>query len=137
MRSGYRRAMDDLEGSIDQVATTTGFSGVVRVDRDGRLDVARAYGLAHRCCSVPNTVDTRFGIASGTKGLTALTVVSLIEEGLLTLATPARSGDNTSSHRGPTTCPDGLAIPGRAPVPEPLRSGASSRDLRGESGPGS
>jgi CubicO group peptidase (beta-lactamase class C family) len=82
--------MDDLEAWIDRVAASTGFSGVVRVDRDGRSAVARAYGLAHRCCSVRNTVDTRFGVASGTKGLTALTVTSLIEEGLLDLATTAR-----------------------------------------------
>ena len=34
---------------------------------------------------IPNTVDTQFAIASGTKGLTALTVVSLIEDGALDL----------------------------------------------------
>ena len=37
------------------------------------------------------SVDTRFAIASGTKGLTALAVVSLIEEGRLELSTTARS----------------------------------------------
>jgi CubicO group peptidase (beta-lactamase class C family) len=36
-------------------------------------------------------VDTQFAIASGTKGLTALTVVSLIEDGRLELSTTARS----------------------------------------------
>jgi CubicO group peptidase (beta-lactamase class C family) len=51
----------------------------------------RAYGLAHRGYEIPNEVDTRFGIASGAKGFTALAVVSLIEEGLLELSTPARS----------------------------------------------
>jgi len=35
-------------------------------------------------------VDTRFAIASGTKGLTALTVVSLISDDVLKLETPAR-----------------------------------------------
>jgi CubicO group peptidase (beta-lactamase class C family) len=83
--------MDDLAGSVDRVATTTGFSGVVRVDLGGRVELARAYGLAHRGCHLPITVDTRFGIASGTKGLTALTVMSLVEEGRLDLATTARS----------------------------------------------
>jgi CubicO group peptidase (beta-lactamase class C family) len=39
---------------------------------------------------VANTVATRFAIASGTKGLTALTVVGLIEDGHLTPATTAR-----------------------------------------------
>jgi CubicO group peptidase (beta-lactamase class C family) len=50
----------------------------------------RAYGLAHRGYEIPNEVDTRFGIASGAKGFTALGVVSLIEEGLLELSTAAR-----------------------------------------------
>jgi CubicO group peptidase (beta-lactamase class C family) len=40
---------------------------------------------------VPNAIDTRFAIASGVKGLTALTVVSLIEQGALRLSTTARS----------------------------------------------
>ena len=41
---------------------------------------------------IANTSDTQFAIASGTKGLTALAVVSLIEDGTLELATPARFG---------------------------------------------
>jgi CubicO group peptidase (beta-lactamase class C family) len=40
---------------------------------------------------VPNTVETQFATASGTKGLTALAVASLIEDGLLALSTTARS----------------------------------------------
>jgi CubicO group peptidase (beta-lactamase class C family) len=40
---------------------------------------------------VPNTVDMRFGIASGTKTITALTVMSLVDEGILDLTTTARS----------------------------------------------
>ena len=68
-----------------------GFSGVVRVDRGGEVELAKAYGLAHRGYGIPNTVDTQFAIASGTKGLTALAVVSLIEDGALELATTARS----------------------------------------------
>ena len=67
--------MDRPDDSVDRVAADTGFSGVVRVDRDGEVALARAYGLAHRGWGVANTVDTRFAIASGTKGLTALTVV--------------------------------------------------------------
>jgi CubicO group peptidase (beta-lactamase class C family) len=83
--------VDDLESSVDRVAEATGFSGVVRVDRGGRVEFAKAYGLAHRGHGIPNAVDTRFGLASGTKGLTALTVMSLIDEGRLALGTTARS----------------------------------------------
>ena len=37
-----------LEGELDALAAETGFSGVVRVDRGGEVELARAYGLAHR-----------------------------------------------------------------------------------------
>ena len=78
-------------GDIDEIAEDTGFSGVVQIDRAGEIEFAKAYGLANRAYGVPNTVDTRFGIASGGKGFTALTVLSLIREGALTLDTTARS----------------------------------------------
>lgn len=77
--------------STATIAAATGFSGVVRVDRGGRTEFAQAHGFADRSWRVANTLDTRFGLASGTKGLTALTVVSLIEEGRLGFDTPARA----------------------------------------------
>jgi CubicO group peptidase (beta-lactamase class C family) len=83
--------VDDLESSVDHVAAATGFSGVVRVDRGGRVEFAKAYGPAHRGYGIPNAVDTRFGLASGTKALTALSIMSLIEAGRLDLDTTARS----------------------------------------------
>ena len=66
--------MNRLGASVDRVAAETGFSGVVRVDRGDDVQLAKAYGLAHRGCQIANAVDTRFAIASGTKGLTALTI---------------------------------------------------------------
>jgi CubicO group peptidase (beta-lactamase class C family) len=83
--------MDALNDAVDRVAAQTGFSGVVRVDRDGRSAFAAAYGLADREHGVPNTVETRFATASGTKTLTARTIVSLIQVGALDLETTARS----------------------------------------------
>lgn len=83
--------MSALEPELDSIAAETDFSGVVRVDRADRIEIAKAYGLAHRGYGIPNEIDTRFAIASGTKGLTALTVVSLVEDGLLELSTSARS----------------------------------------------
>jgi CubicO group peptidase (beta-lactamase class C family) len=80
-----------LEESIDRIAAETRFSGVVQIQRGDDVQFARAYGLADRGHGASNTIDTQFAIASGTKGLTALTVVSLIEEGRLALGTTARS----------------------------------------------
>src|SRR5262245_6329380 len=83
--------MVPLPDAVDAVAEATGFAGVVAVDHRGRTEFAKAYGYAHRAYQIPNTVDTRFAVASGSKGLTALTIVCLIEQGLLRLSTTARS----------------------------------------------
>ncbi|ONI75727.1 serine hydrolase [Kribbella sp. ALI-6-A] len=79
------------QGDIDEIADRTGFSGVVWIDRAGQIEFAKAYGQANRTYGVPNTLDTRFGIASGSKGFTALAVLSLVQEGVLELSTTARS----------------------------------------------
>lgn len=55
------------------------------------VQLVKVYGRAHRGCHLVDPIDTQFAVASGTKGLTALTVVSLIEKGRLELATTARS----------------------------------------------
>lgn len=94
VRRRYSAAMNarpSLPDAVDAIAGEHGFSGAVSVDRGGEVEFARAYGPAHRAHRIPNTVDTRFAIASGTKGLTALVVVSLIEQGVLDLSTTARS----------------------------------------------
>src|SRR5664279_1032115 len=83
--------MTALGEPVDRLAAESGFSGAVRVDHGDDVLLARAYGLAHRGYGIANTVDTQFAIASGTKGLTALAVVSLIEEGRFDTATSARS----------------------------------------------
>ena len=79
-----------LAARIDEVAATTGFSGVVRVDRGDTTEVEAAFGLADRRHGTPMTTATRLGIASGTKGVTALTVMGLVAEGALSLDTRVR-----------------------------------------------
>jgi CubicO group peptidase (beta-lactamase class C family) len=83
--------MSALARDLDRIAAETGFSGVVRVDPGDDSEVVRAYGLADRAHEIPNAPDTQFGIASGTKGLTALVVMRLVEDGALDLSTSARS----------------------------------------------
>lgn len=82
--------MEITTTTLDENAAATDFSGVVRID-NGNGVLERAYGLAHRGHAIPIEPSTRFAIASGTKGLTALTVVSLVEAGLLEPSTTARS----------------------------------------------
>ena len=83
--------MRSLAEVVDEAVRRTGFTGVVRVDRDGGTELAAAYGLADRAHGIPNTVETQFATASGTKTLTALVVLALVERGVLRLDTRARS----------------------------------------------
>src|SRR6266496_3327420 len=82
--------MGGLLEEVDRLAAGTGFSGAVRVDGHAGVELA-AWGLAHRGWGIANTTDTRFAIASGGKGLTALAVMALVADGVLDLGTPARA----------------------------------------------
>jgi CubicO group peptidase (beta-lactamase class C family) len=71
---------------VDSIAQETGFSGAIQVG-----DWKAAYGEADRTHRLDNTTTTRFAIASGSKGMTALAVMSLVVDGSLSLDTSARS----------------------------------------------
>lgn len=75
---------------IVAAAAADGFSGVMRVRVDGELIHEAAVGMADRVNGIPIELDTRMAIASGTKPITALAVLALVERGQLTLDTPAR-----------------------------------------------
>lgn len=82
--------VDDVRRSLEEAAGPN-FSGVVRVDRPGERSLVVVSGWADRRYRIPITERTVFGIASGAKTVTALVVLALVERGLLTLDTPARS----------------------------------------------
>jgi CubicO group peptidase (beta-lactamase class C family) len=76
---------------VEEAANSSGFSGVVRGDRASETLLSAAYGFADRAHRIPNTVETQYATASGTKTLTALAVMALVERGTLALDTTARS----------------------------------------------
>jgi CubicO group peptidase (beta-lactamase class C family) len=78
----------DWAGGLAEV--TDGFSGVVTVTVGDSVEFEQAYGRADRAHGTPVTAATTFGIASATKGFTALTVVSLVLDGSLGTDTTAR-----------------------------------------------
>jgi len=86
----YRPVMSKTVERVEQVASETGFSGVVRLDRAGVTEVSGAYGLADRRHKIPMTVDSQLAIASGSKAMTALVITALAERGHLALSTRAR-----------------------------------------------
>lgn len=75
--------VDTLNSSID----AHGFSGVISIRQHGCVLYERAAGYADRSNQVENTLDTRFGIASGTKFLTALAIGKLIAAQKLSFST--------------------------------------------------
>ncbi|MDQ1367257.1 MAG: hypothetical protein QOE57_3299, partial [Acidimicrobiaceae bacterium] len=48
-------SVEAIGDSVDRITAETGFSGVVRIDRDHGVVLAKAYGLAHRGHAVANT----------------------------------------------------------------------------------
>ena len=82
--------MSELSRRVDERAAEVGFAGVVRLERSGVVAHDVAYGLADRSHRIPMATDNQLGMASGSKTFTALVVMRLVEEGLLSLATTAR-----------------------------------------------
>ena len=76
--------------SLDDAVAKNAFTGVATVHVDGARTFERVEGFAHRGYGVPMTVDTRIAIASGNKGFTALAIMRLVEDGVLTLDQPVR-----------------------------------------------
>ncbi len=68
-----------------------GFSGVCLVKRGETEILHEAYGHAHRGFGIPNTVETRFDIASVTKTFTAAAILQQIEAGEISLETQVMS----------------------------------------------
>lgn len=97
--------MQSLDELVDATAKEHRFSGVVRVDRGTSTELVRAYGDADRRHGIKNTIDTQFATASATKTFTALTVMALVESGILDLTTTARSvlGDDLPEIAGDVT----------------------------------
>ncbi|MFT4294859.1 MAG: serine hydrolase domain-containing protein [Micropruina sp.] len=71
-------------------ATDNGFTGAIRVEAAGECLFEQAFGLADRAHGIPNTAETQFGMASGSKTFTALAVLSLVADGIMSLDDPAR-----------------------------------------------
>jgi len=62
------------------------FSGAVLVAKNGAVVFENAYGYLNREGEQPNTIHTRFPIASVTKQFTAMLVLQFVEEGKIHLA---------------------------------------------------
>lgn len=83
------------------------FHGAVLVAEDGKVIYSKAFGLANIEDGIPNTLTTRFGLASVSKQFTSMLVLQLVESGKLSLdgavtdyfpGYPAKPGDRITIH---------------------------------------
>jgi CubicO group peptidase (beta-lactamase class C family) len=79
---------EGVRGRLDRRVPTHEFSGVAIVWRDGAPIFEYTGGIAHCSRGVPITNETRFGVASVTKMVTATTALRLVDRGQLRLDQP-------------------------------------------------
>ncbi|MDB4890645.1 MAG: hypothetical protein JWL61_2500 [Gemmatimonadetes bacterium] len=72
--------------STMRVAERAGFSGVVRVEREGKVLLDKGYGYANRAARTPFTRETVVQIGSNTKDFTAVAILQLQAAGKLSLS---------------------------------------------------
>jgi CubicO group peptidase (beta-lactamase class C family) len=77
-----------LETRVGKRAADGRFSGALLVAHNGRPVFSRAYGIADRRSDAPNTLDTRFTLASMGKMFTATAIAQLVEQGKVALDSP-------------------------------------------------
>ncbi len=75
--------MRSYESSGQRKKIKSPFSGAVLVAKDGKVVFKKAYGYANKKTQTPNTINTKFSIASLTKQFTAMLVMQLAEKGKL------------------------------------------------------
>lgn len=80
---GHFTLADKINLSIEK----NNFSGVISIKEKGEIIYENAAGFADRSNKVRNNIETKFGIASGTKFFTALAIGKLIEKGEISLET--------------------------------------------------
>ncbi|WP_440121281.1 serine hydrolase [Tenacibaculum sp. Ill] len=69
-----------LESYMDAQASINHFSGTVLVTKNDSILLKKAYGTADYEWKVPNTIDTKFSLASVSKQFTAVAIMQLIEK---------------------------------------------------------
>lgn len=72
-----------IDRIIDDENERWPFSGVVLVREKGETVFEKGYGLANRAESLPNSINTRFQMASGCKIFTSAAICQLVQRGLI------------------------------------------------------
>jgi CubicO group peptidase (beta-lactamase class C family) len=95
-----------LDAFLQPYVATNNFSGAVLIARDGAVIAKKSYGLANQEYAVPNTIATKFQLASLSKVFTATAILVLEQQGRLSVDDPVakylpdypRGGEITIHH---------------------------------------
>ena len=79
------RLAREIDTYLQRAVALGQFSGNVLAADEGRIVYQNAFGEANREWGTPNTLDTRFEIASMTKAITAIVIFQLVQEGKVRL----------------------------------------------------
>ena len=86
---GYLEVGSDKAAAIQQLCKATAetglFSGAVLVADEGQVIFKQAFGMANHEWNIPNTIDTKFRLASVSKQFCTMIVMQLVQEGKLKL----------------------------------------------------
>ena len=82
---GQNLKAQKIEAYMQAQRDVNDFSGAVLVYSSDTIVFKKAYGFADYEWNVPNTIDTKFGLASITKYITAIAILQLVEKGQLSL----------------------------------------------------
>ncbi|MEZ5957254.1 MAG: serine hydrolase domain-containing protein [Hyphomonadaceae bacterium] len=85
---GDSRFPEWLSGFVEHLREVQPFYGAIAITRGHEVIYERAFGLADVSQQRPNSLETRFGLASGGKMFTAVAAMQLSERGALALNDP-------------------------------------------------
>lgn len=74
-----------VDGFIAKYARDHNFHGTIAIQKQGKVGYAKSFGFANLAFKVPNTVQTRYKIASITKAFTSVLILQLRDQGKLDL----------------------------------------------------
>ncbi|MGA9172699.1 MAG: serine hydrolase domain-containing protein [Thermoactinomyces sp.] len=83
-----KNIITQLENYMNRLEENGYFSGSVLVGYKGDILLSRGYGWSNIEHAVPNTAQTKYRIGSITKGFTAMAILQLQEQGLLSVREP-------------------------------------------------
>jgi CubicO group peptidase (beta-lactamase class C family) len=81
----------DIKTFIESYIRDHSFSGTILIKKKDLKLYENSFGLANRAFNVPNSIDTRYKIASVTKIFTSVLILQLYEQGKISLTTPVKT----------------------------------------------